>query len=235
MPLYGRRKGRPLTQSRQDVLEKLLPLIEIKNDVLEREKKINPYYFFKGQYEKIFLEIGFGSGEFVAAKHRENPDSGYIGCEPFINGISNLLSSVSEETLDNIRIWPDDGIYLAQKLEENTLDGMFILNPDPWPKSRHHKRRIINPDTLDIFARILKPGASLYLSTDVEELAEWMSAHVVRHASFQWDAQTKLDWRTRPGALIPTKYQRKAEEAGRNLFFIKAECIKKLRQNTGHT
>ncbi len=170
----------------------------------------------------FWLEIGFGAGEHLSALCRRNPQTGYIGAEPFINGVAALLKDVQadEMPIENLRILHGDAMKLALSFTPASLDGIYVLNPDPWPKKRHHNRRIIRPDTLDVFARILKSGGALIMSTDVDDLAEWMVTHASNHPAFTWTARTKADWQIMPEGWIPTRYEQKGITAGRKQTYL---------------
>lgn len=223
---YGRRAGRKLNGARRDALDECYPALKITN--LPKDGSINPVSLFQRPLEKFIFEIGFGNGERLAQHLKQEPDTGFIGAEPFSNGMSAFLSETQGHNPDNIRVLMDDAMPLVRSLSSKSLDAIYVLNPDPWHKARHHKRRIINADNLDHFARILKPSGKLIMTTDVEPLAEWMCTQAILHDAFQWTATTAHDWRETPENWIKTRYETKgAKGAGKMnyLFFEKNKSI----------
>lgn len=219
--LYGRKKGRPLGLERSAAVRDLLPKLSVPSDVLLETHALDPASLFPQTYQEYWLEIGFGQGEHVAALMRQNPNIGYLGAEPFINGVAGLLKDIQTIESPNVRILHDDGLKLACSLKPHAISGLYILNPDPWPKKRHHERRIINPQNLDIFAKILKPGAELILSTDVPDLADWMITHTFNHPAFSWQAVEAKHFWNRPNGWFPTRYElKKANHANKMCYLL---------------
>ncbi len=217
---YGRRQGRPLTDSRLEVLDRILPRISLPADQLTRRADTSPSQWFASSNNPIVMEIGFGNGEHLAEIIRRHPENNYIGAEPFINGMAAFLKEIESLSKGNIRVHMDDAMQIVHSLEDSSLSGMYVLNPDPWPKKRHHKRRIIGPENLDEFARVLKPGADLIMTTDVDDLAEWMLTHTFRHPAFKWTAETRSDWTKPPPRWIETRYEQKGRQQGRNQSYL---------------
>ncbi len=209
--LYGRRLGRPLGASRQALVESLLPRIEIPAEIGE----IDPAAFFPDAPDRLWLEIGFGAGEHLAWQARAHPDIGFIGCEPFINGLARLLSEIDRDGLGNVRLYRDDARLLMAALPEGSIDRAFVLFPDPWRKTRHHKRRIVSPSTLPLLAHVLADGAELRVATDDPGYKSWILQHVRACGDFEWTARTPADWRSRPADWPSTRYEVKAGKAGR--------------------
>jgi tRNA (guanine-N7-)-methyltransferase len=167
----------------------------------------------------VWLEIGFGSGEHLAHQARLNPDVGFIGCEPFVNGVAALLAAVASESLTNIRIFDEDARLLLPQLADASIGRVFLMFPDPWPKTRHHKRRFIQPATLDALARIMAPGGELRFASDDPGYVRWALWHVLRHPAFAWTAQGAADWRTRWADGVETRYEAK-RLAGRTPSYL---------------
>lgn len=213
--LFGRKIGRRLGVKRQELFDTLFPRIDIKEILKTKEAPVHPNDLFEKPYKEIHIEIGFGDGDMLRQAHVQNRDIGYIGCEPFMNGVCNLLTAIKENDLSNIRLWQDDALVLLTQLEENSVDRLYIMNPDPWPKKRHYKRRVVRPETLDLFAKILKKDALLIMTTDVDDLAEWMVTQASNHPNFDWQANCQADWQTPPKGWIQTKYEKKGIAAGR--------------------
>ncbi len=218
---YGRRAGRKLNKTRQDALDRFLPQLEITPDLLTEQGDLSLNILFPEEREKIILEIGFGSGERLAEMMRRHPNNNYIAAEPFSNGMSAFLLEVSEfEKTDNLRVLMDDAIPLVKSLATDSIDEIYVLNPDPWHKKRHFHRRIINPDNLDLLSRILKPQGRLILSTDVSDLAEWMITHTTRHKDFDWTAEKADDWRKPPKDWIQTRYETKGAKNSSQMNYM---------------
>lgn len=212
--LYGRRKGRPLRDKLERLVAERLP--DYAFALPEDGSPLDPRTLFAQRPERIWLEIGFGGGEHLAWQAAQNPGVGLIGSEIFLNGIATALRAIEEQGLRNVRLYPDDARPLLEHLTEASLDRVFILFPDPWPKARHHKRRLVNDETLDQLARLLRPGGELRLATDDEDYLAWMLDHLWRHrADFRWTAKTAGDWRRRPPDWPETRYEAKAKDAGR--------------------
>jgi len=218
--LYGRKQGRPLNIERQEAMETLFPKREIPEDIVTQNENIDPDSLFEFSPAQTWFEIGFGNGEHVKALMERHPDFGFLAAEPFINGMGAFMRSLADDDHKNVRVWMDDAIMVVKSLQTNSLDGIYVLNPDPWPKTRHHKRRIINPDNLNDFARVLKSGAPLIMATDVDDLAEWMATQAVNHPAFEWTAKTADDWRVMPQDWIRTRYEEKGEAAGRKQSYL---------------
>lgn len=222
---FGRRRGRRLRPGKQAVMDALLPSLQITlplegggqggglelsikdiSDLWRQDPHLNLPPFRGKNY---FLEIGFGGGEHLVHQALHHCDAGIIGCEPYINGIAALLKNIQDHKLRNVRIFPQDARLLIEKLPDACLDKVFILYPDPWPKARHHKRRLISKEFLDSLARVMKTGAELRLATDHEDYATWMLERLLVHPSFKWTAKTCDDWLTPPADWIPTRYEQK--------------------------
>jgi tRNA (guanine-N7-)-methyltransferase len=215
---YGRRKGRPLRKGQQQLIDTLLPRLAI---ALPDEGTLDPKSLFSHRPTQIWLEIGFGGGEHLAEQARANRDVGLIGCEVFLNGIATLLAQVSASGLDNVRIYPEDARDLLDALPDGSLDRVFLLFPDPWPKRRHADRRFIQPANLDLLARLIKPGAELRVASDDPTYIGWALAHLMRHPAFAWTAQRPADWRARTPDWPGTRYESKALREGREPVFLR--------------
>lgn len=174
---------------------------------------------FAGPIADVWLEIGFGGGEHTLAQARQYPTIGMIGCEPYVNGVASLLDGMDREGLSNIRIHADDARELLMALPDDSIGKAFILFPDPWPKRRHHKRRIVNSETLDALARILRPGGELRMATDDPIYATEILALATSHLGFGWTARRPKDWQNRPTDWPQTRYETKAVRAGRPSHF----------------
>lgn len=170
----------------------------------------------------VWLEIGFGAGEHLAAQAERHREISLVGCEVFENGIARLLAQMEHRHLDNIRVFTDDARLLIEALPPASTDRVFILFPDPWPKRRHAKRRIVSPETLDALAVIMTDGAELRLATDDRNQLCWMLECVTDHPAFEWLARRPVDWRERPQDWPPTRYEEKARAAGRDPIFLRS-------------
>ncbi len=217
--LYGRKRGRPLRVGRQRLVDELLPRLAID---LPAAGQVDFATLFARPRRSVWLEIGFGAGEHLAASAEARRETGFIGCEVFANGIAKLLGEIERRQLDNIRLFADDARLLIAALPPASIDRVFILFPDPWPKARHKKRRIVSTETLDQLARIMTDEAELRLATDDVGYFSWMLERVTAHPAWQWLARRPADWRQRPADQPPTRYEEKARAAGRAPFFLRA-------------
>ncbi len=216
--VYGRRRGKPLSVSRAEVMENLYPTLAIPRDILKQDKTLKPADIFGAPVKTLHVEIGFGNGEHLKHKMEQYPDDHFIGAEIFRDGMAAFLKSIKDEPHDNTRVWMDDALIVLNSLPDASVDFLYVLNPDPWPKVRHHHRRMIIPENLEVFARVLKPGATLLETTDVAELSEWMSDHTQNHPAFEFI--NKDDVYTPPEGWEPTRYENKGKIAGRRQSYL---------------
>src|SRR3990167_5763864 len=202
MRSYGRIKSRPIKPRQAALVETLLPQIRAPQAAFD-PRELMP------DAREVWLEIGFGGGEHMAARAGRAPDVLIIGCEPFLNGVASAVRHVSEQGLKNVRIHDGDARELIGHLPDVCLDRVFVLFPAPWPKARHHKRRILQPEVLEDLARVLKPGGRLRFATDVAGYADWALERVLASPHFEWPAERADDWRTPPADHITTRYEEK--------------------------
>jgi len=222
LPSFSHARSRSMSLGKKEGLKEWLPRVEIA--LPETPALIDPRQFFDTPFKQCWMEIGFGAGEHLAFQAERNPGIAMIGCEPFLRGTAALMRKVAQSQ-SNIRIFRQDARLLLERLQPESLDKLFVLFPDPWPKLRHHKRRLISPVTLDIFNKVLKPGAGLRIVSDHTEYADWILQHMLADKRFEWQAKGPGDWRNPPKDWIITRYQEKALAAGRTqityLEFIK--------------
>ena len=202
MRSYGRIKSRPIKPRQAALVDELLPSLR------PPEGPFDPRTLMDGTRE-AWLEIGFGGGEHMASQAARAPDVLIVGCEPFLNGVASAVRHVAEQELKNVRIHDGDARELAARLPDASLDRVFILFPDPWPKARHHKRRIVQPEMVVELARVLKPGGQLRFATDVAGYADWALERILASPDFDWPAQKADDWRVAPSDHITTRYEEK--------------------------
>jgi tRNA (guanine-N7-)-methyltransferase len=219
--LYGRRQAFRLRDRQARLVDELLPRIEI---AVPETGELDLGALFP-QADDIWLEVGFGGGEHLAWQAAHNPQVGMIGCEPFINGTAKLLSKIDDEGLQNIRILPGDARPLLEHLPDASIGRAFLLFPDPWPKSRHHKRRFVQPHVLDELAQLLKDGAEFRVASDIPGYVAWTLERVMPHPAFEWTAEGPADWRVRPDDWPGTRYEAKAIRAGRRPAYLKFRRI----------
>lgn len=205
---FGRNRGRSLRPRQQGLIDGLLPTLAPKADEVRH-------------FKRTILEIGFGGGEHLAALAQAHPETLAIGCEPYINGVAKLLVDIEEQGLKNIRIFTGDARELIDAFPEHSIDDAYILFPDPWPKLRHNKRRLVNQDTLARLARIHKPSGRLLLATDHYDYATWMLEHIHITPHYTWEPTGAADWLNPPDEWVETKYQRKTTAQGRAPQFFK--------------
>lgn len=206
---YGRRKGKKLSARKLRLLDEVFPTVSISPEALEIGT-FDPTKLFDFTTKEIWLEIGFGKGEHLAEQAAQNPAIGFIGCEPFLNGVAGLVTKIHEQGLNNVRIFADDARLLMDALPDRSIARAFLLHPDPWPKARHARRRFVSPENLDRLARILKKGAELRIGTDHPVYKTWTMIQIQRRDDFTWTAKRASDWRTQPEDWADTRYQAKA-------------------------
>jgi len=234
--LYGRRKGRALRPARQGLVDSLLPRIRVplpgRNQAVAADKQggLDPLELFAGPepfenrpagpYREVWLEVGFGAGEHLAAQAASHPDIAFIGCEPFLNGVAAALARIEGDRLNNVRIYDDDARVLLDFLAPDSVGRVFVLFPDPWPKTRHARRRFISFETLDALARVMAEGAELRFASDDRACQRWALSALARHPDFVWRARSAADWRRRPADQPPTRYEEKARAKGEKPVFL---------------
>lgn len=229
---FGRRKGRTIRKAKSYLLDNFLPLIRI-----EPKTKTDITSCFTEKKDKYCLEIGFGDGEHLAALSQDFPQYGFIGVEVYKNGVANLLTLITgikdgnEDDLsqeikllpqrtDNVRIYDDDVRLLFDSFPDAVFDKVYLLFPDPWPKTKHANRRFINPDNLKTLARIIKKDGILQVATDSHIYKIWTLETMCANQDFEWTAKCSDDWRNPPSDWHETKYQRKAIKEGRRPVFF---------------
>lgn len=213
---FGRVKSRKLNPQQERLIQEFLPQLAI---LPIEDTVISLADCFAFTPEKIVLEIGFGGGEHIAGMAINASESAFIGCEPFTNGVASFLKHIEDEQLQrNIRIFHGDARLLLESCKKESLDEVYILFPDPWPKVKHHKKRIINHETLSLLYSVMKEGATLTIATDHVDYAEWIAKYSEERMDFR---EIGVDRHTAPRDWIPTRYQQKALEEGRSpVFFI---------------
>lgn len=217
---FGRRKGPALSGRQQGLVQDLLPRISVPVAPTPdgAPGSLDPFGLFGKKPRTCWLEIGFGKGEHLAWQAAHNPDVGLIGCEPYLNGVAGLLTYVQEESIDNIRIYGDDARHVLSRLPDASLERVFLLHPDPWPKRRHARRRFVNPPNLDQIARVLEDGGEFRIGTDHPVYREWTAIQMSFREEFEWLAEQPDDWLSRPDDWPETRYEAKALE-GKATYF----------------
>ena len=220
--LFGRRRSRALRPGQKTLFAGLLPRLAV---TIPASGGLDPRVLFGAVNRPMWLEIGFGAGEHLAWQAEQHPEVGFIGCEVFENGIVKLLAQIERRRLDNIRILADDARLLVPALPPASVDRVFILFPDPWPKRRHHKRRIISREMLDRLAAIMSDRAELRIATDDDGYLCWILERITDHSAFEWLARRPRDWRERPADWPTTRYEEKARAAGRLPTFLRVRRL----------
>ena len=209
---YGRRTGKPLRKTRKRLHEELLPTIRLNPDL--KNIPVDLKILFPNPVREVWLEIGFGGGEHLAEQAEKNPDVGIIGCEPFVNGVASLLKHLNGNGVTNVRVYDDDVRHLLRLIEPESLAQIFILFPDPWPKSRHHRRRIVKNETILQFAHLLKNGGELRFASDHQGYVSWALQHLLQNNDISWIARSPADWLIPPPDWVTTRYEKKAKARG---------------------
>lgn len=227
--LYGRRKGPKVGKHQADLMQNLLPSLRIDIDPEQPSEDINVQTLFEPSIADItsnlWLEIGFGDGEHFIWQAIQNPTIGFIGCEPFINGMGKCLEKIEQYDLQNIRLYDNDARFLLDRLPTASVSRVFILFPDPWPKKRHHKRRFIARDNLDRLARVMRPQAILRIASDIDSYLKSIMLGLTQHKAFIWCDETANAWRTRKPDWPQTRYERKALREGRKPAYLTFQRI----------
>jgi tRNA (guanine-N7-)-methyltransferase len=208
--LYGRSSGHKLRKGQAELVETLLPRIEV-----PAEGEITSERLF-GDDRPLHLEIGFGGGEHLAYRADLLPDHGFIGCEPFINGVAQALTHIRDHRLANVRLWAGDGLDVLRRLPDQSLTMVYLLHPDPWPKARHAKRRMMNDGPVDLIASKMKPGGEFRVATDDPTYLDWLLMIMQRHTDqFEWVNTKPGEWLDYPSGWPETRYAAKARRQGR--------------------
>lgn len=214
---FGRRKAKPLKPAQQRAHDQVVPglLVDI-----TREAPKSASCLFSHQPEKVVLEIGFGGGEHFVHRAGLHPEAGFIGCEPFINGMAKAARDIAANSLTNVRLYNEDATELLQWLPDACLDRIDLLYPDPWPKKRHWKRRFLNSPNLQQFHRLLIPGGEFRFASDMDSYVNWALRHAFDHGGFGWRAKTATDWQRPWEEWISTRYEQKAIREGRKPCYL---------------
>ncbi len=215
--IYGRRKGHRLSPRRQRLLAERLPALRL--DVSRPAPRLLQT-LFPHTVRDVWLEIGFGAGEHLTAQARANPDVGIIGCEPFVDGVAKLLTRIEDHALENVRIFDDDARPFLDWLPPRSLGRVFVLFPDPWPKKRHHNRRLLSDRTFEALARVMRSGAELRVASDIGDYVGFALDSVRGRRELTWTAERAADWRDRAADWPETRYERKALREGRRPYYL---------------
>lgn len=214
---FGRRKGHKLRPRQAQLIETLLPQLAID---LSRPAPSDLGTLFTAPVDEIVLEIGFGGGESMIAQARERVRTGFLGVEPFVNGMAKALAGIESAGLQNVRLHFDDAVSLIAWLPQASLARIDLIHPDPWPKRRHWKRRFVQDAMAPQLARILRPGGEFRFVTDIADYAAWTLLRLLRSAEFEWTAQCADDWRKGWPGFTHTRYHAKAAREHRASCFL---------------
>jgi tRNA (guanine-N7-)-methyltransferase len=214
---YGRRKGKRLSQRKERLVSELLPRLRPN---LARPAPADISALFAVPVRDVWLEIGFGSGEHLVWQAERHPDIGIIGCEPFLNGVATLLGAIEDRGLQTVLVYDGDGRDVLAWLPEGSIRRAFILFPDPWPKRRQSKRRLVTPETMQALARVVAPGGILRFASDDAGYAGQALRTVHQSGAFDWLAAKASDWRDPPADWPETRYERKALSEGRKSIYL---------------
>jgi tRNA (guanine-N7-)-methyltransferase len=213
--LYGRAKGHKLRQGQAALVEELLPEVSV-----PEFGPLDARTLF-GDDRPLEFEIGFGAGEHLAGQAGMRPDHGFIGCEPFLNGVVGALNHIRDDKLGNVRLHMGDALDALERLPDASLDRLYLLHPDPWRKARHAKRRMVNHGPLDMIAAKLKPGSEFRLGTDDPTYCRWSMMVMNQRRDFVWQAESAADFLTRPADWPETRYERKARRQGHEVWYFR--------------
>ncbi|MFD1787618.1 tRNA (guanine(46)-N(7))-methyltransferase TrmB [Sphingomonas floccifaciens] len=217
--LYGRRAGHKLRTGQAALVEDLLPRVSV-----PEAGALDARALF-GDDRPLEFEIGFGAGEHLAGQAAMRPGTGFIGCEPFLNGVVGALLHIRDESLDNVRLHMGNAIEVLDRLPDASLDRLYLLHPDPWPKPRHAKRRMVNNGPLDLIAAKLKVGGEFRLGTDDPTYCRHAMMVMNRRRDFVWQANSAADFLTRPADWPETRYERKARRQGHEVWYFRYERV----------
>ncbi|WP_033923527.1 tRNA (guanine(46)-N(7))-methyltransferase TrmB [Sphingomonas sp. 37zxx] len=212
--LYGRRQGHKLRVAQEELVAELLPRISVPEGPLSAATLF-------GADCPMEVEIGFGGGEHLAGQAAARPGTGFIGCEPFLNGVVSALGHVRDGALGNVRLHMGDALDVLDRLPDASLERVYLLHPDPWPKARHAKRRMVNHGPLDLIAAKLKPGCEFRLGTDDPTYCRWAMMVMNQRRDFTWTAATAHDFQTRSTDWPETRYERKARRQGHEVWYFR--------------
>jgi tRNA (guanine-N7-)-methyltransferase len=214
--LYGRSKGKKLREEQAGLVENLLPQISISHD-----GPVDATTLF-GDACPLHFEIGFGGGEHIAARADMLPDHGFIGCEPFINGVAMALKHIRDGRLANIRLHHGDALNVLRRIPDGALSFVYLLHPDPWPKMRHIKRRMMNDGPVDLIAQKLRPGGEFRFGTDHPIYLRHALMIMQRHRyQFDWLCDKPTDFLNRPSGWPETRYEAKARRQGHEVWYFR--------------
>ncbi|WP_176036464.1 tRNA (guanine(46)-N(7))-methyltransferase TrmB [Brucella tritici] len=214
---FGRRHGKPLRNHQKNLFEDLLPRLKI--DV-EKSAPQDLRTLFEAKVDAVRLEIGFGGGEHLHHETGRYPQTGFIGVEPFVNGMAKMLAALDSEPRQNLCLYDEDATAVLDWLPDASLAGIDLFYPDPWHKRRHWKRRFVSDANLDRFARVLKPGAKFRFASDIEHYVNWTLQHCRRHSAFDWQAEGPSDWNDAYEGWPGTRYEAKAFREGRRAAYL---------------
>jgi|SRR6185312_2598400 len=214
---FGRRHGKSLRPRSASALERLLPRYRLD---LAAPAPADLPTLFQDEVGDIRLEIGFGGGEHLLHAAVQSPECGFIGVEPFVNGVAKLMLELDEQPLRNLAVYDDDATRLLDWLPPASLAGIDLFYPDPWPKKRHWKRRFVNAANLDRFARLLRPGGKFRFASDIDTYVNWTLLHCRAHPAFEWQAETAPDWHGAFDGWPGTRYEAKAMREGRKPAYL---------------
>jgi tRNA (guanine-N7-)-methyltransferase len=213
--LHGRQQGRRLRPGQQTLLDTLLPTL-----ALDLSRPLDPAALFPEPPRELRLEIGFGGGEHLVGQALRHPEIGFIGCEPFRNGVASLIHHVHEAGAKNIRVHAGDAGEVIDRVPDGAQARVDLLYPDPGPKRRQRKRRFVSTAMLARLGRVLRPGGLFRFATDIDDYAGWTLARILASAEFDWPAGSAADWRVPPPDWIRTRYEAKAEREGRRPVYL---------------
>jgi len=212
--LYGRSRGKALRAGQKRLLAEEFQLFSIEPEAFA----LGPV--FPPNLREVWLEIGFGAGEHLILQAKANPDVGVVGCEPFLNGVVAALAGLTRERLSNARLRCGDAQGLIEAAPDACFSRVFMLYPDPWPKRRHRKRRVVSPAMIEALARVMRTGAELRFATDIDDYAGWTLERFLASPHFRWAATQADDWREPWPEWSPTRYEAKARAEGRGSVYL---------------
>jgi tRNA (guanine-N7-)-methyltransferase len=219
---FGRRKGHRLRSHQADLIDHLLPHLAIDIGAPAPSELAT---LFDPPVESIRLEIGFGGGEHLVAEALAFPQTGFIGCEPYVNGMAKILKQIEAHNIGNIKLFAGDATELLAWAPPQSLDRIDLIHPDPWPKRRHWKRRFVQAANLAAVARVLKSGGEFRFVCDIDDYVAWTLAHLARSQDFVWLAERADDWRLPWPGYTMTRYGQKAAREGRRATYLQFRRI----------